>query len=206
MSYATRADLIAALSQDSQARLSNDPLRKWGLGRTDGTTRTWTTPFLEATTAKVYLDGVEQTTGWSLSRATGADGEDQIVFATAPTTGKALTVTADKDAINLSVLEEVLDDVSAEMDSYLLAFLPISDATLLASLRSKAVVLARVKLRERRNIEVPEALARSWESAMDWLKGVFSGKYPLPIELPSTSDDDAAFGSEDPVFSNGGLL
>lgn len=48
--YATRADLLAALSQDSQAKNTTDPSRRSVVGTGNGTTVKFTTPFIEITT------------------------------------------------------------------------------------------------------------------------------------------------------------
>ena len=78
--FCARADLILSLSQDAQAQLSNDPLRRWPIANADGLVTTFTTPLAEITTASVYKAGVAVTTGWALSSGTGTDGRDQIIF------------------------------------------------------------------------------------------------------------------------------
>lgn len=90
----------------------------------------------------------------TLSRGTGTDGRDEIVFSAAPGAGTTVSVTVDAGAINLNVLDGVLAAVSAEIDGYLQAYLPVTKTGLLATLKGKAVLLAKVKLRGRRNLDV----------------------------------------------------
>lgn len=178
--YATRADLLAALSQDSQAKLSTDTSRRWTVGSGDGVETTFTTPFLEATSLKVYVDGALVTDlAPTLSRGTGTDKRDQVVFATAPAGGAVIAVSADGSAINLDVLDSVLASVSAQIDGYLHAVLPVTDAALLESLRGKAVILARVRLRGRRNLDVVDPVELEWKAAIRWLEMVAEGKIPV---------------------------
>ena len=49
---AANADLLAALSQDSQAKLTTDTTRRFVVGSGDGLETTFTTPFLEITSIK----------------------------------------------------------------------------------------------------------------------------------------------------------
>jgi len=178
--YATRADLLAALSQDSQAKLSTDTSRRWTVGSGDGVETTFTTPFLEATSLKVYVDVALVTDlAPTLSRGTGTDKRDQVVFATAPAGGAVIAVSADGSAINLDVLDSVLASVSAQIDGYLHAVLPVTDAALLESLRGKAVILARVRLRGRRNLDVVDPVELEWKAAIRWLEMVAEGKIPV---------------------------
>jgi len=66
------------------------------VGRGDGTVVTFDLPGkeIDETTLKVYIDGVEQqvgTAGYTFSAGTGVNGEDQIVFSTAPSLGSLIT-------------------------------------------------------------------------------------------------------------------
>lgn len=204
--YATRADLLAALSQDSQAKLSTDPSRRWVCGTGDGIATTFTTPFLEITTFKVYVDGTLLTASIpTLSRGTGADSRDRIVFATAPPAGQVVSVSADASAINVDVLDSVLASVSAMIDGYLHAILPVTDTALLASLKAKAILFAKVTLRGRRNLDVVDPIEMEWKAAVRWLELVAEGKIPISqgsVEAePDGSDGDYAYGSFEPVFA-----
>ena len=91
--------------------------------------------------------------------------------------------TPDRDVgartINLDVLDSVLASVSAQIDGYLHAVLPVTDAALLESLRGKAVILARVRLRGRRNLDVVDPVELEWKAAIRWLEMVAEGKIPV---------------------------
>jgi phage gp36-like protein len=200
--YATRADLLAALSHDSQAKLSTDPSRRWTVGSGDGAETTFTTPFLEATALKVYIDGTLLTDGApALSRGTGAEGRDQIVFAEAPADGDVIAVSADAAAINVDVLDSVLASVSSQIDGYLHAVLPVTDPALLESLRGKAVLLARVRLRGRRNLDVVDPVELEWKAAIRWLEMVAEGKIPLSSGA-TTGGGEFLSGSFSAVYSD----
>ncbi len=206
--YATRADLLAALSQDSQAKLSTDPSRRWVVGTGDGIATTFTTPFLEITTFKVYVDGTLLTASIpTLSRGTGTDGRDRIVFATAPTAGQVVSVSADASAINADVLDAVLASVSASIDKYLNGVGTITGATLLASLKAMAVLFAQKRLRGRRSLDAVDPIEAECREAERWLLAVAEGKIPISqgsVEAePDGSDGDYAYGSFEPVFATG---
>jgi phage gp36-like protein len=203
--YATRADLLSALSYDSQAKLTTDITRKWTVGTGDGVETTFDTPFIEVTSIKGYLDGTQVTSpAPTLSRGTGTGGRDQIVFGSAPALGKVVSVTVDASAINADVLDAVLASVSADFDGYLISALPISDATLLASLEAKAILFARVRLRGRRNLDVVDPIEMEYRAAVRWLEAVAEGKIPLPSPSTSGSSEEGAYvyGSHASVFSD----
>lgn len=203
--YASRADLLAALSQDSQAKLTTDTSRRWVVGTGDGTDTTFDTPFVEVTSIKGYLDGTQVTSPAPiLSRGTGTGGRDQIVFEAAPAAGKVASVSVDASAINADVLDAVLTAVSAEFDGYLISALPISDAALLASLKAKAIIFAKIKLRGRRNLDVVDPVEMEYRAAVRWLEAVAEGKIPLPSPSTSVSSEEGAYvyGSHEAVFSD----
>ena len=66
------------------------PLETIGSG--DGSTTTWTLGYRDVEDETIYFDGVEQTAGYSISNRTGANGQDQLVFDTAP--GNTVVITA----------------------------------------------------------------------------------------------------------------
>ncbi|MFA6031117.1 MAG: phage protein Gp36 family protein [Elusimicrobiota bacterium] len=205
--YTTRARLLAAISQDSQAKLSTDPSRRWVVGTGDGTTTTFTTPFLEVTTFKVYVDGTLLTASIpTLSRGTGTDSRDRIVFATAPTAGQVVSVSADASAINADVLDAAIVSVSGFMEGYLYAILPVTDTALLASLDDKAIIFVKVRLRGRRNLDVVDPIEMEWKAAVRWLELVAEGKIPISQGTPETTLDGSAgefvYGSFAQVFSD----
>ena len=55
----------------------------------------------------------------------------------------------------------------------------MTDAALLESLRGKAVILARVRLRGRRNLDVVDPVELEWKAAIRWLEMVAEGKIPV---------------------------
>lgn len=62
------------------------------VGTTDGAKTVWNLPCAEAATSvTVYLDGVLQSSGFTLATG-GANGRKKITFAPAPAAGKAITV------------------------------------------------------------------------------------------------------------------
>lgn len=48
-------------------------------------------PATESSDHKIFLNGTEQLSGWSISQGSGLNGRDQVVFTTAPA-GQAITV------------------------------------------------------------------------------------------------------------------
>lgn len=203
--YATRADLLAALSQDSQAKLTTDTTRRFVVGTGDGVETTFTTPFLEVTSIKGYVDATQVTTpAPTLSRGTGTDGRDEIVFSSAPAAGTTVSVTVDAGAINADVLDTVLVAVSAEFDGYLISALPVSDTALLASLKAKAIVFAKIKLRGRRNLDVVDPVEMEYRAAVRWLEAVAEGKILLPSPATSGTSDEGVYvyGGHAAVFSD----
>lgn len=202
--YATRADLLAALSHDSQAKLSTDPSRREVCGTGDGVKTTFTTPFIETTTAKVYVDGVAVTTGWTLSRGTGTDSRDEIVFSPAPAAGKVVSVSADAAAINLNVLDAVLKSVSGTMAKYLSGVDPAILSEHAESLKAMAILFAQKRLRGRRNLDIVDPIESECREAERWLLAVAEGKILLQSPAASVSSDDGAyvFGSHTAVFSD----
>lgn len=203
--YATRADLLAALSQDSQAKLTTDTTRRFVVGTGDGLETTFTTPFLEVTSIKGYVDGTQVTSpAPTLSRGTGTDGRDEIVFSAAPALGTIVSVTVDAGAINADVLDAVLVAVSAEFDGYLISALPISNTALLASLKAKAIVFAKIKLRGRRNLDVVDPVEMEYRAAVRWFEAVANGKIPLPSSSASASSGEGVYvyGGHTAVYSD----
>jgi hypothetical protein len=65
--------------------------------------KTFTTPFAYGAIVP-YFDGAEQTTGFTISRATGVNGRDQLLFAVAP--GSVQVTASSPDGINVDVYEQ----------------------------------------------------------------------------------------------------
>lgn len=206
MSLVDRSHLLRALSLDSQARTTTDPNRPVQVGTGDGVTRVFDTPFLEATTLKGYVGGA-LVTGTVLKKATGADGVDQIQFSTAPASGEAVSVSADGLAINLAVLEEVLDQAEAEMEGSVRSAgysWPVTGDAL-RILTPKIVSEVKELLRFRRDLDVPRNAAGRTPQEQ-WRFELATGKVRLPINTPVesqslSSTESLAYGSDETVFS-----
>lgn len=199
--YATQQDILEAVAQDSQARLSNDPLSKWQVGIGDGVVTVYTTPFLGATTVTGYVDGVTATL--TLQKGTGPNGVDQVTFAVAPAAGKAVTVAADKDAINATVISKALAEASGTIDRYLSRYAkPITDAQALSELRGVCIVIAKYRLRGRRDLAAADPLKDSYREALKWLELVGMGKLQLPVSVPepTVTVADGIVEAEEAVF------
>ena len=199
--FCTRADLIMALSQDSQAKLTNDPLRRWPLGNADGIEDTFTLPFIETTTASVYKNGVlVATTDWSLSSGTGTGGADQIVF-TAPPASGAISASADNRAVNLTVVDTAILNVSNMIARYLPTGTDVTNAWLLATLKPIAIHLCKVEFRGRRELGISDSLDMVVKADLEWLRSVRDGKAILPVCPSSTSVSEVVIvEAEDSVF------
>ena len=65
--------------------------------------KTFTTPFAYGNIVP-YFDGVIQTSGFTISRATGLNGRDQLLFASAP--GSVQVTASSPDGINVDVYEQ----------------------------------------------------------------------------------------------------
>ncbi len=171
------------------------------IGTGDGTETTFQTPFESVTMAKVYVNGSAVTTGWALSRATGTDNRDEIVFTAPPALGAVISASADAAAIHADDCDAVLASVSADIEGYLHAYLPITDAALLASLRQKTVLLSRVRFRGRRNLDVVDPVEMEYRAAVKWLEGVAKGDIVLNLTASDPEiDAEGLFGSEPVVF------
>lgn len=203
--YATRADLLAALSQDSQAKLTTDTTRRFVVGTGDGAETTFTTPFLEITSIKGYVDGTQVTTpAPTLSRGTGTDGHDEIVFSAAPGAGTTVSVTVDAGAINADVLDAVLVSVSGTMAKYLSGVDPAILAEHAESLKAMAVLFAQKRLRGRRNLDVVDPIEAECREAERWLLAVAEGKIILSLPSISGSTDEGTYvyGGHTAVYSD----
>jgi len=65
------------------------------IGTGDGATTTWTLGYRDVDNETVYFDDVAQSGGYSISNRTGANGQDQIVFDTAPSDTIVITMKMD---------------------------------------------------------------------------------------------------------------
>ena len=206
-SYCTRSDVLAILSQDSEARLTTDPTRAVILPlKGDGLATIFDSPFYGATTITATVAGVA--TAITLLPNAGAQGVDQIQFATAPVSGAVIAVKGDQKAIDTSIVDRAIADASDEIDSYArpamsLAGLgwPIADAGVLAMIRPKVVFLVKWRLRRRRDQQEWDPMMAEYRQAYVWLAALMKGDIGFPvgqIESPSTTDNPtgASFGEE----------
>lgn len=200
--YATRADLLAALSQDSQAKLTTDTTRRFVVGSGDGLETTFTTPFVEVTSIKGFVDGTQVTTpAPTLSRGTGTDGRDEIVFSAAPASGTAVSVTVDAGAINAYVLDAVLTSVSGTISKHLSGVDPAIVSEHAESLRAMAVLFAQKRLRGRRNLDVVDPIEAECRENERWLLAVAKGDIVLHLGAADPEiEAEGLSGSEPPVF------
>ena len=190
--YATRADLLAVLRVDSQAKLTTDPTRKWVVGIGDGATVRFVTPFAEASSVSGFVNGSAATA--TLSRATGTRGRDEVSFSPAPASGAIVTVTVDAGAINADVVDQALTHASDAVAGYFTSGVP---ANLLTRVKRIVVVRAAVLLRGGRNLDLSDPLAMEWKADTSFLEKIAEGK--IAVE---TSTGTGAFvgGSSTAVF------
>src|ERR1035437_7341844 len=99
-SYCTRSDVLAILSQYSEARLTTDPNRAVQLSMQDGNgnvvqvkgdghTVAFDTPFIGGSIIKAFVNGDE--TPAALNSGAGTGGGYQITFSSAPADRAVLT-------------------------------------------------------------------------------------------------------------------
>ena len=196
----SRETILLALSAERQAQATNDPLRKVQLGNADGVKTRFLTPFVEVTTATVYVAGVKQETGASLSSGTGTDGRDEIVFAPAPVSGM-VSATADNRAINLVILDLARNDAWQTVARYMPPGTNLSDAGLLAKLVPIAIRQVKLTFRGRRDQDIPDALDALVKADLEWLRSVRDGKVPVPVTgTTSGSATEVSANSEPEAF------
>jgi phage gp36-like protein len=202
--YFSRADLLAALSHDSQAKLTTDTARRWVVGTGDGVRTTWNTPFVEVTSIKGYLNGdVVTAPAPTLSRGTGTGERDQIILGAPPPVGTVVSVTVDAGAKNADVLDKVCASVSSFLSGYVRANEPISDTGLLETLKDKGLLVATVRLRGRRNLDVVDPVEMEYRAAIRWLEDVARGDIVLNLSESDSeleAEAEALTGSEPAVF------
>lgn len=204
--YCSIDDVLLLVAAEGQARLTTEPGRPVLLGVADSTsTETWDTPFVGSSALTGYFNGVAQT-GSTISVGTGPNGTDQIVFASAPSSGIGVTVSADAGAINSAVVLKAIDSASREIDRYIGGryTTPVTDPVTLTQLNEVAIKGVRWLLRQRRSMEEWSPIAEDRKAIVRWLELVAKGQVPLAasaVENTVTlSSDDPLAGSEDSVF------
>ncbi len=191
--YATRADLLAVLRVDSQAKLTTDPTRRWVVGTGDGTTRGVATPFVETTMVVGYVN--DSTVVASVSRSAE---RDWVAFATAPALGTVVAVTVDAGAVNADVIDGALTHASNVISG---SFLDGAPAGSEAVLKAHAVNLSLVFLRQLRNLEVTDAMLVQLKMDDDLRKDLRRKSIPVA----ATSSTGVVMGSSCPVFGRNWL-
>lgn len=193
----SREAILLALSAERQAQATNDPLRRVQLGLADGVKTRFLTPFVETSTATVYLAGVKQETGWSLSSGTGTDGRDEIVFAPVPASGM-VSATADNRAINVVVLDLAREDAWQTVVRYMPPGTNLSDADLLAKLVPIAIRQVKLTFRGRRDQDVPDALDALVKADLEWLRAARDGKVSVPVSGSTTGSPTEVYATSEP--------
>lgn len=201
--YCTLADVLALVSLDQQARLATDqgavPLAQKG----DAWTKVFDTPFTGSTLIKTLVAGID--TPNTLSPGTGANGVDQVAFATAPALDTLITGQANLGAVNIQVVQLCINLATNEVKRYLARYgtenLP---ADCLAMLNSPTVFYARWFLRERRAMNEYAPIIEQKKSVDAWLMGIATGKIALPASAPiaqaAVPDQPPAVRAEPSVF------
>jgi hypothetical protein len=130
MPWLTPSAALIFCPLEKLGKITNDPKQPSVIGTGDASTATFTTPFFRPSTIAVYIDGVLQTTGYTVSRGTGTAGRDQIVFSSVPASG-SISVTC-PEGVNADVLDEALlrgqGRVRGPLDAALYT-VPADDAT-----------------------------------------------------------------------------
>jgi len=120
--------------------------------------------------------------------------------------------------IDSAIVTKAIDSASDAMDRYLAGryTVPVTDATALEILRPTCVAIVRFRLYGRRDQSMDpkdDPVRVEYDEAMRWLRDVAKGAADLPpsataatVTIPDADSDDASFGSEDPVFTDAGLL
>lgn len=193
----SREAILLALSAERQAQATNDPLRRVQLGLADGVKDRFLTPFVEASTATVYLAGVKQESGWSLSSGTGTDGRDEIVFSPVPASGM-VSVTADNRAVNLIVLDLARDDAWQTVVRYMPPGTNLSDVGLLAKLVPIAIRQVKLAFRGRRDQDIPDALDAIVKADLEWLRAARDGKVSVPVTGATSGSPTEVYATAEP--------
>jgi len=206
--YASQQDLLEEISQDRQADLSNDPGRQWRVGVGDNIVATFLTPFLESTALVGYADGVVVAGTVLVPGAPGV--ADSITFPAPPATGVAVSVSADTEAVNLTIIQKALDAAASVIDRMLCGryVTPITGpAQALAVLKPICVTIAKCRLFLRRDIaDRYTMLYADYKEALSWLRLVATRQLQLPIGTVVTEATTQSSGviawSEPPVFDS----
>lgn len=181
--YCSLADVLALVSLDAQARLATDLGIFVPLGKGDGLTQTFDTPFTGASAIATQVAGAD--TPSTLSPGTGADGVDRVTFASPPGVGVLVSGKANIGAVNVAVVNQCRVLATNEVKRYLARYgtenLP---ADCLAMLNSPTVFYVRWFLRERKNMNDYPPILEQKKSVDAWLMGVATGKIALPASAP----------------------
>jgi phage gp36-like protein len=216
--YCTRSDVLAILSQDSEARLTTDAKRAVILPvQGDGLSTVFSTPFVGATTITATVAGVP--TGLTLLPNAGPDGVDQIAFAVPPDVGAVIAVKGDTNAIDTSIVDRAIADACDEIDSYIpMNLTPIQVANVVRLIRPKAVFLVKWRLRRRRDQQEWDPIMKEYAQTYAWLMAFMQGKISLPIDAPLAQPNapGVSYGGEtgstgepalfDPPYSSGRIF
>ena len=168
--YCSPADVLASISVDAQARLATDPAVAVPFAlKGDGTAQTFDSPFAYSTSITTLVAGVP--TANTLVSAAGANGADQVTFASPPALGAVITGQANLGAVNLDNLLAVIKDASDDMAGYFSRYGTLT-ADGLAIVRPRAVFMVRWKLRQRRSMEEWDPIRDDFKRLQSWLEKV----------------------------------
>lgn len=199
--YASIEDFLEVLSPDSQAKLTNDPATFWTIGTGDGVVTTFDTPWVRTSSITgLLIAGTPAAPHFTLSRGTGTDGVDRVVFTSAPT--GLIEGKADGGAAVRQVLVECLEKASDDVDGYLPGITPATDPVVIRKLAPKVLFLARWRLRRRRNLEAKDAERDERKDVIRWLELVAKKPELLTGTSGAASVRKIAIDSDDVVFGD----
>ncbi len=188
------------------SQLTNEPRQQAAIDSGDGAVVRFTTPFFRSTSVTPYVADVEST-GFTLSKGTGENGEDEIVFDVAPADGAAIAAKC-VGGVNVNVLNKALlrgqQRIRGPVDAALYT-VPADDATdvpgtilewawditafmLATDIRRTGLLTAEIQARY-------DAVAGPIGSLLSKLaKGEFSLRGILPYRGEAVSEDGSVSG------------
>lgn len=204
--YISIDDLLEAVSEESQGKLTNDPTRAFLIGIGDGSTLTFDTPFLRASSITAFVDDVIADPQPTLSRGTGADGVDQVTFTVAPADDDVISGKGDTGAAVRAILLKACVAASNEVDLRLPGT-PLTDVVLIEKIKPAALTYARWILRRRRALSETDSIITDLKRADRALERiaegitVFTGTSGVSATRKiSVSSDDIVFGDDAAVL------
>lgn len=199
--YISIDDLLEAVSEESQGRLTNDPQRAYLIGVGDGSTKTFDTPFIGASTISVLVEDSPAAPQPSLSKGTGANGVDQITFTAAPADGDVISGKGDAGAAVRAILLKACVAASGEVDLRLPGT-PLTDEVLIAKIRPAALTYARWILRRRRALSETDTIVTDLKRADRALERIAEGLTPFAGSDGVSTNRKVKISSDELVFGD----